>query len=345
MLKKMGYVPKNATLAKDIIANSDKIAIYRSSNGPELKVRLEKDNIWLTQAQISMLFGTKRPAITKHLGKIFGSGELNEKAVCSILERTAADGKDYKTQFYSLDAIISVGYRVNSKKATQFRIWATKTLKDHIVKGFTVNERRLLGAENKLRELQDTISFLQEKTGHKQLNGREAEILSLISSYSMTLTLLDQYDNGSLALKKTGRTGFIFKYDEAKKVICELKNDLSARNEASDLFGNEVENKLKSVFGALYQTFDGKELYRSIEEKAAHLLYFVIKDHPFTDGNKRTASFLFVYYLDRNRYLHKQNGEKRINDSTLVTLALLVAISEPREKDKMIKIISNLISV
>lgn len=324
--------------------NTDKIIIYRSSKGPELKVRLEKDNIWLTQAQISMLFGTKRPAITKHLGNIFSSGELNEKSVCSVLEHTAADGKAYKTQFYDLDAIISVGYRVNSKEATQFRIWATKTLKDHIVKGFTVNERRLLDTEDKLKNLQDTIRFLQEKTEHKLLNGREAEILSLISSYSMTLTLLDQYDNDNLTLRKKGRAGYIFTYDEAKKVINELKNDLAARNEASDLFGNEVENKLKSVFGATYQTFDGKELYRSIEEKAAHLLYFIIKDHPFTDGNKRTASFLFVYYLDRNRYLHKKNGEKKISDSSLVTIALLVAISEPREKEKMIKIISNLIT-
>ncbi len=322
----------------------DRIIIYRSSKGPELKVRLEKGNIWLTQAQISMLFGTKRPAITRHLGNIFHTGELKEKSVCSILEHTAADGKTYKTRFYNLDAIISVGYRVNSKKATQFRIWATKTLKDYIVNGYIINERRLQGAQEKLKNLQDTIKFLQEKTGHKLLSGREAEILSLISSYSLTLTLLDQYDNDNVALRRKGRPGFVFKYDEAKKVICELKNELAERIEASALFGHEVENKLKSVFGAIYQTFDAKDLYRSIEEKSAHLLYLVIKDHPFTDGNKRIASFLFVYFRDRNSYLLKQNSEKKINDTTLVTLALLIAISEPREKDKIIKIISNLIT-
>ena len=320
------------------------IVIYKSKEGPKLDVRLEKETVWLTQKQIAMLFDTQRPAITKHLNNIFRSGELDKNSVSSILEHTAADGKVYKTQFYNLDAIISVGYRVNSKRATQFRIWATKTLKEHLIKGYTINEKRLLQVKNQLQELQSAISFLQEKSKHNLLAGQEQEILNLLADYSKTLTLLEQYDKEKLNLIRKTKSKFQLKYEETIKVINGIKNDLINKNEAGDLFGREVNNKLKDILGNIYQTFGKKELYPSLEEKAAHLLYFIIKDHPFVDGNKRIASFLFVYFLDKNNFLYRHNGEKKINDNALTALALLIAVSNPKDKEILIKITTNLLN-
>jgi death-on-curing family protein len=326
------------------------IIIYKSKEGPELEVRLEEETVWLTQKQIAMLFDTQRPAITKHLNNIFKSGELDEKVVSSILEHTTQHGaikgktQTQKVKYYNLDAIISVGYRVNSKRATQFRIWATKTLKEHIIKGYTINKQRLLQTKNTLKDLQETIALLQEKAKHEFLAGQEQEILNLLSNYAKTLTLLEQYDKEKLTLKKGGKEKFILRWEEAKEVIKNLKQELLAKKEASELFGQENNEKFKSILGNIYQTFGGKELYQSIEEKAAHLLYFVIKDHPFVDGNKRIASFLFIYFLDKNNYLYKSNGEKKINDNALTTLALLIAVSNPDEKDKFIKLITNLLA-
>ncbi|HNV97601.1 MAG TPA: virulence protein RhuM/Fic/DOC family protein [bacterium] len=321
------------------------VIIYKSKEGPKLEVRLEENTVWLTQNQIALLFSTQRPAITKHLNNIFKSGELDKNSVSSILEHTANDGKTYKTQFYNLDAIISVGYRVNSNRATQFRIWATKTLKEHLVKGYTLNEKRLLQYQNSFQDLQETITLLQEKSKHELLVGQEQEILSLLSSYSKTLTLLEQYDKEKLKLTKKAKEKYVVQYDEARKLIDKIKKDLIAKNEASNLFGQENEDRFKAIIKNIYQTFDGKELYSSLEEKAAHILYLVIKDHPFVDGNKRIGSFLFIYYLNKNNYLYKENGEKKINDNTLTTLALLVAISVPKEKDKLIKIVTNLLAL
>ncbi len=319
------------------------IIIYKTPKGPSLEVRLEEETVWLTQAQIALLFGTQRPAITKHLNSIFRSGELNKKSVSSILEHTAADGKVYKTLFYNLDTVISVGYRVNSKHATQFRIWATKTLKEHLVGGYTINEKRFLSVQGKFAELQETIYFLREKSKHELLSGQEQEILDLLASYTKTLTLLEQYDKDELILAKKGRGRFVLNYSTAYKIIGKLKEKLSVKKEAGDLFGQEYGEKFKAVLGSINQTFGGKELYQSLEEKSAHLLYFIIKDHPFADGNKRIASFLFVYFLDKNSYLYKDVGEKKINDNALVTLALLIAISDPKDKEIMIKIITNLL--
>jgi death-on-curing family protein len=319
------------------------IIIYKAKDGPRLDVRLEQETVWLTQKRIALLFGTQRPAITKHLKNIFKEGELRENSVCSILEHTAADGKKYKTAFYNLDAIIPVGYRVNSKRATQFRIWATKTLKQHLIKGYTISEKRLLQARSQLNELQGVISFLQEKSKHKLMAGQEQEIFNLLANYSRTLTLLEQYDREKLTLVKKAKGKFVLKYPEAKKIVEKIKKDLIAKKEASNLFGQESEKKFQAILGNIYQTFGKKELYPSLEEKAAHLLYFVIKDHPFVDGNKRTGSFLFVYYLNKNNYLHKKNGEKKINDNALTALSLLIAVSDPKEKDKMIKIVTNLL--
>ncbi len=320
------------------------IVIYRTPEGPEIQVKLDKDSVWLDAHLIAKLFDVNRPAIVKHINNIYKTGELEKKSTCSILEQVAADGKIRKMNLYNLDMIISVGYRVNSKRATQFRIWATKTLKEHLVKGFTINEKRLLQAENQLRDLQNTIAFLQEKSGHELLANQTSEILNLLSLYAKTLTLLEQYDKEKLHAAKKTKSKYVLQYDEAKKIIETIKKELIAKKEASDLFGKEIENKLKGIIGNIYQTFGGKELYASLEEKAAHLLYFIVKDHPFVDGNKRIASFLFVYFLDKNNFLYRKNGEKKINDNALTALTLLIAVSNPAEKEKLIKIITNLIT-
>ncbi len=320
------------------------IVIYKSPTGPEIQVKLEKNTVWLDAHLIAQLFNVNRPAIVKHINNIYKTGELDKKSTCSVLEQVAADGKIRKMNLYNLDMIISVGYRVNSKQATQFRIWATKTLKEHLVKGYTINEKRLLQAKNQIQELQGAISFLQEKSKHELLAGQEQEIFDLLANYSKTLTLLEQYDKEKLPLIKNTKGKFILKYEEAINVISEIKKNLIAKKEASDLFGRENSDKFKGILGNIYQTFDRKELYPSLEEKGAHLLYFIIKDHPFVDGNKRIASFLFVYYLDKNNFLYRKTGEKKINDNTLTALAILIAISDPSEKDKLIKIITNLLA-
>jgi death-on-curing family protein len=308
-------------------------------------VHLKEETVWLTQKQMAVLFDKGIPTINEHIKNIFKEGELKENAVIRKFRITAADRKTYETNFYNLDVIISVGYRVKSLRGTQFRIWATKTLKEHLVKGYTINEKRLLQARNQLQELQGAISFLQEKSKHELLAGQEQEILNLLAHYAKTLTLLEQYDKEKLSLIKKTKSGFVLKYQDAIKVIQVIKQELIAKGEASDLFGQENGEKFQGILGNIYQTFSKKELYPSLEEKAAHLLYFIIKDHPFVDGNKRIASFLFAYFLDRNDFLYRRTGEKKINDNALTALALLIAVSDPKEKDKLIKIITNVLAI
>ena len=262
----------------------------------------------------------------------------------SILEQVAADGKIRKMNLYNLDMIISVGYRVNSKQATQFRMWATKTLREHLIKGYTLNENRLLQSHQSLNDLKEAINLLQNTTYNELMLGQGQELLSFLANYAKTLTLLEDYDSGNLLIQKKNKDKFILRYEQIILLIEQLKKELIDKKEASDLFGKENRSNLKGIIGNIYQTFENRELYPSLEEKAAHLLYFIIKDHPFVDGNKRIASFLFVYYLDKNGYLYQANGEKKIDDNSLTTLALLVATSNPREKDKLIKIITNLLS-
>jgi death-on-curing family protein len=321
------------------------IVIYKSPQGPEIQVKLDEDTVWLDAHLIARLFNVNRPAIVKHINNIYTTTELDKKSTCSILEQVAADGKIRKMNLYNLDMIISVGYRVNSNQATQFRIWATKTLKEHLVKGYTLNEKRLFQYQNSFQDLQETIALLQEKSKQKLLAGQEQEILSLLSSYSKTLTLLEQYDKDKLKLTKKTKEKYVLQYDEAQVLIDDIKKDLIEKKEASNLFGQENGDRFKAILKNIYQTFDGKELYSSLEEKAAHILYLIIKDHPFVDGNKRIGSFLFIYYLNKNYYLYKETREKKINDNALTTLALLIAISDPKEKDKLIKIIANLLAI
>jgi len=324
------------------------IVIYKSKDGPKLEVRLEEETVWLTLNQIASLFDVQKAAISKHIKNIFKSGELDPDSTVSKMETVQIEGNRRIRRiltYFNLDMIISVGYRVNSKRATQFRIWATKTLKEHLVKGYTVNEKRLLQAQSNLKELHETISFLQDKSKNELLAGQEQEILNLLTNYSKTLSLLEQYDKEKLSLIKKSKDSFVLKYEDAINIISKVKKELIAKKEASDLFGQENSNRFKAILGSIYQTFDKKELYPSLEEKAAHLLYFIIKDHPFVDGNKRIASFLFVYFLDKNNFLYRKSGEKKINDNALTTLALLIAISDPKDKDRIIKIITNLIAI
>ncbi len=316
------------------------IILYKAKQGPEVEVRFEGETVWLTQAQIAELFGSERSVITKHFRNIFNSGELDEK---SNVQKMHIAKSDKPVGFYSLDAVISVGYRVNSKQATQFRVWATRVLREHITKGFTINEKRLLEAKEKFAQLQHTIAFLKEKSAKELLTGQEGEILSLLASYARTLTILDEYDKGTLREARGGKGAFVLTYEESKRVIAEVKRELIAKKEAGELFGNEKDESFKGVVRGLYQTFGGQELYKTLESKAAHLLYLTIKDHSFSDGNKRSASFLFVYFLDKNNALYRDSGEKKINDNALAALALLVAASDPKEKDIMIALITQLL--
>ncbi len=316
------------------------IIIYKTSQGPQLDVKLEKQTVWLTQAQITLLFGSERSVITKHLKNIFKEGEIIEK---SNVQKMHIPNSDKPVKFYSLDVIVSVGYRINSKRATQFRIWATKILKEHLIKGYTINKKRLEGVQEKLKELQSVITFLREKSEHKLLEGQESEILDLLSGYSKSLTLLEQYDKNKLKIIAGPKSVFTLDSKKAKRIIEAMKKEFILAKNGSNLFGQEYGDNFEGIIKGLYQAFGGKELYKSIEEKAAHLLYFIIKDHPFVDGNKRIASSLFIYFLNKNNYLYKVTGEKKIDENALVALALLIAISDSNDKDIMIKIITNLI--
>lgn len=320
------------------------IVIYKDKSGEsQIDVRVEKETIWLKQEQIAQLFGTKRPAVTKHLNNIFTIGELEEKTTCSILEHMGSTSQVYKTKYYNLDAIISVGYRVNSKRATQFRIWATNTLRNHLVQGYTVNQKLLVEQKEKLSSLQESIKFIEKKADNYLLKGKSRELLSLIAELSKSLKVLEQYDQGKIKIGKTAPAKFELGYEKCKNLIIELKAQLESDGDAGDLFGQEYGNKFEAIINSLYQTFDKIELYNSIEEKAAHLLYLTIKDHPFADGNKRIASILFVYFLQENNYLYTKDLQRKINNNTLISLALLVATSDPKEKETIIKIIISLL--
>ncbi len=330
---------------KGEIKNKGEIIIYQTSKKEvSFEVRLKKETVWLDAHQMALVFDVNRPAIVKHINNIYKTSELDQKATCSISEQVAADGKIRKMNIYNLDMIISVGYRVNSKQATSFRVWATKILKQHLLDGYTINKNRLQEANNKFTELQNTVAFLREKSRKAHLKGQESEILGLLADYSKTLSILEQYDNGELKSPKGKKGKFILKYKKVKDIVLELKKELISKKEAGNLFGNERGGEFEGIIKTIYQTFGGKELYGSLEEKAAHILYLIIKDHPLSDGNKRTASFLFVYFLDKNNYLYSKNGEKKINNSALVSLALLIAESDPKEKDMLIKIVINLIA-
>ncbi len=320
------------------------IIIYQTPEGEnKIEVKMEEETIWLTQEQMSTLFNKDRRTITEHIGNIFKENELSKISVCRKFQHTAADGKKYKVNFYNLDVIISVGYRVKSIQGTQFRIWANQILKEYLTKGYAINKKLLEEQNAKLKDIQEAIKFIDDKKGFELLEGHSNQLIDLIKEFANSFSILHQYDEEKLELSDIGKTSFTLTYSDAKSVITDFKKKLVQKNEASSLMGQEIEPKFQSVIGTIYQTFDAIDLYPSLEEKAANLLYLTIKDHPFSDGNKRIGSLLFVYFLSKNNYLYRANNEKKINDNTLVALALLVAVSDPKDKEIMIKIISNLI--
>lgn len=320
----------------------NQIEIFKTKdNQTEVKVRFEQETVWLDAHMIASLFTVNRPAIVKHIQNIYKSDELLEVSTCSILEQVAADGKLRKMKLYNLDIILSVGYRVNSKSATQFRQWATQRLKDYLVKGYAINEKRLEEAESKFQELKQAVKLLESVVNAKEITGDEAQgLLKVLSDYAFALDILDQYDHQTLKISETeDKEIFKISYTETIKAIEGLKTKFGGSN----LFGNEKDDSFKSSLATIYQTFDGIDLYPSIQEKAGHLLYFVTKNHSFSDGNKRIAAFLFVWFLERNALLYHE-GKKVIDDNALVALTLMIAESKPDDKEMMVKVIINLIN-
>lgn len=323
------------------------VVIYEAEDGKTtLEVNLQEDTVWLSLNQMVALFARDKSVISRHINNVFREGELDKRAVVAKFATTASDGRTYQVDYFSLDVIISVGYRIKSQRGTQFRIWASGVLKEHLIKGYSVNEKRLREQNARLIELQKTLNLLGRVAEGRDLSGDEASgLLKVITDYSYALSLLDQYDHQQLQIRNTsGRGHFIITYKEAREAIDKLGEYYRTARQFAGLFGIEKDETFKGLLGAIYQTFGGKELYSSIEEKAAHLLYFTIKDHPFTDGNKRIAAFLFVWFLDANGILYAKDGRKRIGDNALVALSLLIAESKPEEKDVITKVVINLIN-
>ena len=312
-----------------------KLVLFRNNDGTvRLDVQLERETIWLSQAQLAVLFAAERSVITKHLRNIFTSGELDRVSACAKFAHTAADGKTYQTQFYNLDAVISVGYRVNSKRGTEFRIWATNVLRQHLVQGYTANEMRL-------KELKQTLKLAADISQRKALTGDEASILlQTVSEYAAALNLLDDYDHQRVTLGRTSRRqAKLVTYDEVMNLVDAMRQKFGDSN----VFGREKDQSLHSSLNAVMQSFDGKDVYPSVEEKAAHLLYFLVKNHSFVDGNKRIAAAVFLRFADKNGLLRDRDGGKRIADNALVAMTLMIAESRPQEKAVITAMLTNLI--
>ena len=320
------------------------IVIYKAEDGQtQIEVNLEKDTVWLNQAQLSDLFERDRSVITKHINNIFKENELAKKG---NVQKMHIGHSDKPINFYTLDVIISIGYRVKSTRGTQFRIWANQVIKDHLVKGYSINERRLKKYQKNLKELEDTIVLLTSPVqNNTQLDQEETKgFLEILTKYTKSFIILNKFDENRLEGNDLEENiVHQLDYKETVSAIKNLKAELIQLKEASNLFGNEKDNSLKGILGNIVQTFDGIYLYPTIEEQAAHLLYFTIKNHPFTDGNKRIGAFLFVWYLQKNRFQKTTSGEDKISQNTLIALSLLIAQSDPDQKEIMIKLIINLI--
>ncbi len=310
----------------------NEIILFENQN-VKLEVNMKDETVWLTQKQMAELFGKDRKTITSHIKNIYRDNELNKNEVCSFFEHTASDGKKYKTQYYNLDMIISVGYRVNSKQGIIFRKWATGVLKEYLINGYAVNKKRLEYLEKtvKLIDIANRIDT--------ELKGSESrEIIKVISEYSNALNLLDDYDYKRINKPKGITNDKIITYEECIKVINKLKF-----NNESSLFALERNKGLKEIIGTIYNTFDGKDLYSTIEEKASNFLYLIIKNHIFIDGNKRIAATLFIYFLNYYNILYKDNKQV-IDNNTLVAVTLLIAESNPKEKEILIDLVMNFLT-
>ena len=313
------------------------IEIYKSvDNAIELQVSLDKDTVWLNRQQIAMLFDRDIKTIGKHINNVFFEGELSKKSVVANFATTAIDGKTYQMEHYNLDVIISVGYRVNSKQGTQFRQWATQRLKDYLVQGYAINEKRLQEASDKFQDLKNAVKLAAKAGNAEALTSVEAQgILGVIEQYAYALETLDKYDHQKLTIDTSFEETEIQKlsYENAIEQISIWRDFQKAGN----LFGNEKDQSFKSSLETIYQTFDKADLYPTLEEKAANLLYFVIKNHSFSDGNKRIAAGLFIYFLSLNNKLLNDLGTKRIGDNALVAITIMIAESKSELKDIMVK--------
>lgn len=325
----------------------DQIIIYQTSEGEaKIDVKIEGETLWLSQKLMSQLFDKDTDTIGLHIKNILSEGELEEVSTTEFFSVVQQEGKRSvlrTLKFYNLDMILSVGYRVNSKKGTLFRIWANKILKEYLIDGYAVNEKRLQEQAKQLESLKNTVNLLHNVLESKELSSDEATgLLRVVTDYSYALDILDKYDHQQLRIEGTTSTSlFKIDYVNARKAIIDLKDKFGG----SSLFGNEKDQSFRSSIATIYQTFGGLDLYPSVEEKAANLLYFVIKNHSFSDGNKRIAAYLFVWFLDKNNILYRKDGSKRIADNALVALTLMIAESKSDEKEMMIKVIVNLINL
>ena len=325
----------------------DQIVIYQTEDGKtQIDVRLENETVWLTQAQMAELFQKDRTVITRHINNVFKEGELEKEVVCAKFAHTtqhgAIEGKQQtkETVLYNLDVIISVGYRVHSKRGTTFRIWARQIIKDYLVKGYAVNERI---RHEQIGELRQLVGMLGRTLQNQEVisNDETTALFEVVTDYTYALDTLDNYDYERLSIEKTTKEEpFHATYENAMEAIDGLREKFGG----SVLFGNEKDDSFKSSIGQIYQTFGGEELYPSVEEKAAMLLYLVTKNHSFSDGNKRIAATLFLWFLNNNGILYREDGSKRLADNTLVALTLMIAESKTEEKDVMVKVVVNLIN-
>ena len=326
------------------IENRGEIIIYRAEdNTVQLDVRMENETVWLTQKQIAELFGVKKAAVSKHIANIFSQEELNPVATVSKMETVQIEGKRTIVRyldFYNLDMILSIGYRVNSKRAIAFRQWSTKILKEFIVKGYAINEKIRREQLSDLRQLVQIVGRTVQSKAVESEDETQA-IFDVVLDYTYALDTLDNYDYERLTVKETTpEERFRATYENAMQTISALREKFGG----STLFGNEKDDSFKSSIGQIYQTFGGKDLYPSVEEKAAMLLYLVTKNHSFSDGNKRIAATLFLWFLNNNGILYREDGTKRLADNTLVALTLMIAESRTEEKDTMVKVVVNLIN-
>ena len=327
------------------ITPGGEVVLYETPDGQaRVDVRLDHETVWLSLNQIAELFARDKSVISKHLRNVFNSGELERVAVVAKNATTATDGKTYQVEYFNLDAILSVGYRVNSKRGTQFRIWATRTLRDHLLRGYTLNESRL--REKGFGEIERAVELLTRTLTQRALVTDEGRaVLEVVQQYTRAWRLLLEFDENRLADRPTQPlipTAHL-SLEEARAAIADLRDTLTDTGKDSDLFGQELGAQLCAILGNIEQTFDGQPLYPTTQARASHLLYFVIKDHPFVDGNKRIGSLLFLEYLRRNGLLTQTDGTPRLADNAMVALALLVAESEPAQKELMIRLILNLL--
>lgn len=328
----------------DALQETLPILIYQREGESVTEVRMEGETVWLTQRQMAELFDKNVRTISEHIRNIFREGELSESAVIRDFRITAADGKFYDTSHYSLDVIISVGYRVKSTQGTRFRIWANGVLKEHLLQGYSLNRRRLEAQQARIGQLQKTLTLFRDGLVDRASLTEARGLVSVIAGYARTFVLLNQFDGERLARDGfTEDIRYVIEPGEAAECIAALKADLMHRGEASELFGQPKDDSFEGLLGNIVQSFGGQFLYPSIEEQAANLLYMVIKNHPFTDGNKRIGAFLFIWFLRRNRHHLKTDGELKINDNALAAIALLVAQSDPRQKELMVHLVMNLI--